>query len=193
MTSEKSVIGIVGEKGAGKESVGNMLMDFFAPNKVVRVRSSDILAETLVIWNLPQNRFNLQHMAIAVNGQFGAGTLSAAVKNRIEKSDADIIIFDGVRWESDIALVKSFKQHAVIYVTADAHLRYERTKKRKQKVGEDSATFEQFLEEEKVATELQIPVFGKSANFTIFNNGSMADLEVEVKKLSVKPLFKAGE
>jgi dephospho-CoA kinase len=109
--------------------------------------------------------------------------LSTASKNRIGSAKADIVLFDGVRWESDVKLVRSFRKNFLIYVTADPKVRYERTKARKQKVGEDLATFDQFLEDEKIATEIYIPEFGKSADFKIENNGTLDDLKSQITKI----------
>lgn len=182
MNSQKIVIGLTGEKGSGKETVGDLLIELFYPKKVLRIRSSDILRETLTLWGLPLNRHNLQYMAIIMNREFGDTTLSDAVRARILSLEADIVIVDGMRWESDVSLIRSFKNNFLIYVTADAEIRYERTKKRKQKVGEESISFEQFLEEEKVATETLIPIIGERADKVIKNNEGPNELKSEVEK-----------
>lgn len=192
MEKEKIVIGIVGEKGGGKETVGNLLIEYLGDISVARVRSSDVLSETLKIWGIPLDRHNLQHLAIVMNQGYGPETLSGAVKNRILTTNTDVVLFDGVRWEADINLVRSFKKHFLVYVTADPKIRYERTKKRKEKVGEESATFEQFMEDEKVATEVLIPVFGKDADFKIVNEGSLEDVKIEVKKVVVDMIKRFG-
>lgn len=181
----KLIIGLVGEKGGGKETVGNLLAGILADKKVVRVRSSDILAETLTAWDLPLNRHNLQHLAIVMDGGYGKGTLSHAVKRRIETLDADVVVFDGIRWETDAELLRSFDRNFLIYVTADIKMRYERSKLRKEKVGEDMISFEKFVGEESVDTETHIGKIGHGANCTIANDGTTDDLRTKVEKCVV--------
>ncbi len=183
MTSkEKFIIGLIGEKGSGKETVGNLVMDLLPKKKVVRVRFSDILAETLTLWNLPLNRSNLQYMAIIMNQQFGAGTLTEAVRNRLTSIKADVIILDGLRWETDIDLLRSFAHNIFIYITANEQTRYERIKARKEKIGESSVSFEKFREEELMKNEILIPSFGKTADVTIHNDADMNKLRGHVEK-----------
>ena len=185
MTTEKLIIGLVGEKGSGKETAGKLIEELMPQKKVVRVRFSDILAETLTLWNLPLSRHNLQYMAIIMNQQFGATTLSDAMEHRIANIDADIVLIDCIRWESDVVLLRSFPHNKLIYVTADAKIRYERIKQRKEKVGEGGVSFERFQEEELVKTEVLIPSIGKTANVAIHNDSGLEKLREHIKKALV--------
>ncbi len=180
---EKLVIGIVGEKGGGKETVGNILIELLSPKRVIRVRSSDILRETLIQWDIPLTRHNQQHVAIVMNEGFGLGTLSKAVRKRIDVLDADIVLFDGIRWESDAELLHAFTHHKLIYVTADAKTRYERSVRRNEKADESSVTFQQFMQEELARTETNIPTIGKTADYTIINEQGPGELKEEIRKI----------
>jgi dephospho-CoA kinase len=182
MTTEKLIIGLIGEKGSGKETVGNFILELVGTKKAVRIRFSDILAETLTLWNLPLNRNNLQYMAIIMNQQFGAGTLTEAMRNRMKTIKADVIIIDGLRWETDIELLRSFPNNKLIYVTADEQTRYERIKARKEKIGEGSVTFDKFREEELMKNEILIPSLGKEADVTIVNDSDLEKLRAKVEK-----------
>lgn len=178
----KIIIGLVGEKGSGKETFGNLLQELIPEKKIVRIRSSDILSETLTLWDIPKTRENLQDLAIYMDQGFGKGTLSHAVFARIEKMDADIVIFDGVRWETDVDLIRKFPKNFLVYVTASLETRFERIKTRKEKAFEEGTTLKQFMHEEKKLTELQIPKIGKEADFKIENNTSLQDFKTQVKK-----------
>jgi dephospho-CoA kinase len=192
MNPEKIVIGLVGEKGGGKETVGDFIISLLPDKKVVRVRSSDILRETLTEWGLPLTRHNQQHLAIVMDQGFGLGTLSAAVKKRIATIDADVVLFDGIRWDTDVDLLRSFDKSFLIYVTAPAEMRYERVKLRKQKVGEESASYELFMEEEKVGTEVKIPEIGKGADAIAQNIGNQEDLKATVEQILIDIKRKSG-
>jgi dephospho-CoA kinase len=178
------VLGLVGEKGSGKQTFSDYLKKFAKGKKIAHMRFSDILRETLELWSLELSRANYQQVSIAFNKTFGAGTLSRALYNRVLKQEADIVILDGVRWLSDEELINSFPQKFMIYVTAKAENRFERLKTRNEKVGEGDVTFEQFLAEEKVKTETLIPKIGKRADIKIDNNGSFKDLEEKVKSFA---------
>lgn len=177
------VIGLVGEKGSGKQTFVNFLKQI-APNLNIRqVRFSDILAQTLILWDIPVTRSNLQNLSLVMNDAFGAQALANAAKFSIEGDSADMIILDGIRREAEYKLVKSMKNSILIYITAKQNLRYQRIKKRSEKVGEVGLTFEQFLKEEKSKAESKIPKISKKADIKIENNGSLEEFKSSILKL----------
>lgn len=186
----KIIIGLVGEKGSGKETFVQVLRECLSNVSINHVRTSDILKETLALWDLPITRRNLQDLAIVMDGGYGLGTLTRAMKARIEKDSSDIVIFDAVRWQSDAEMVRSFPKHFLVYITADIKTRYERTKARKEKQGESSASYEQFVEEEQIATELDIPKIGATAEAKILNNAGLTEYKAEVQKFCTAELNK---
>lgn len=176
------VLGVTGEKAGGKETFSKILQTFISPRSFALVRSSDVLRETLNLWNLPKTRRNLQEMAIAMNTHFGDQTLSNIVKSRIESTDADVVVFDGVRWPGDLEVVRSFPTNLIVYVTASVNSRYERSKARGEKSDERYSSLDKFVEEETISTETYIPTIGKTADIVIENDGTYSEFEMEVKK-----------
>ncbi|MBI4035951.1 AAA family ATPase [Candidatus Daviesbacteria bacterium] len=175
------IIGLVGEKGSGKQTFVNFLKQI-APNLNIRqVRFSDILAQTLLIWDIPITRPNLQKLSLVMNEAFGQGSLANAAKFSIEGDTADITIFDGIRREAELKLVKSMKNSTIIYITAQQDLRYKRLKARSEKVGETGLTFEQFLTEENSKAEGNIVNLGKKADIKIENNGSLEEFKKKIE------------
>lgn len=183
---KKTIIGLVGEKGSGKETFGDLLIKLLPEKKILRIRSSDILSESLELWEIEKTRENLQDLAIIMDNHFGKGTLSKAVKKRIEGMDADIVIFDGVRWDSDVELIRSFPENYIIYVTANLDIRFKRIKNRKEKAFEEGTTMDQFMHEEKKLTELQIPKIGETADFKLENNSNLDELKRQVNTFCQK-------
>lgn len=181
----KIIIGLVGEKGSGKETFGNFLIEVAKGKKVTRVRFSDLLNETLELWDIPKTRENLQNLAVIMDQCFGVGTLTHAISQRLNKIDGDIILLDGVRWESDEKMIRSFSKNLLVYISADAPLRFERLQKRKEKHHE-AETFEQFIKEETAKNELLIPKIGKRADIKIENNESFEDLKEKVNQFYSK-------
>ena len=183
----KIVIGLVGEKGSGKETFGNFLKVLLPRKHIDRIHFSDILVETLALWDIPKTRSNLQILAQYME-EFGKGTLSSAIKKRALKSKAEIVIIDGIRWESDLKMLKSFPKNLLVYITADLKIRYQRTKLRKEKAFEEATTFEQFMKEEKAKNEVLIPKIGYGADFKIINNATLEEFRAQVEKFSDKYL-----
>src|ERR1700722_3255043 len=130
----KLVIGLAGLPLAGKETVGNKLEMLFKADghTVSRHRFSDVLRDTLDLWGMPHGRSNEQILAQIMQrpGGFPEGVLSRAVKARLSKDTADVGILDGMRWDSDEAMIREFPadgiKSLVIYVFADEDHRYAR-------------------------------------------------------------------
>lgn len=179
--NSKIIIGLVGEKGSGKETFGNFLIELAKGKKVERVRFSDILYETLRSWSIDTTRFNLQHLAVVMDKGYGEGTLTNAIFQRIQNLRSDIVILDGVRWSTDEKLIRSFDKNFLIYITAKTDLRFERLQKRQEKKDE-AKTYAQFMSEEKAPNEVLIPKIGKRADLRVENNGTFEDLKKEVEK-----------
>lgn len=176
------IIGLVGEKGSGKDTFAHFLADLVKGKKIVHIRFSDLLKQTLNLWDLSISRSNLQKMAQVLEEGFGSGTVAHGIEIQIQKNDADIIVLDGIRWVPDVKLLKKFSSHTLVYITADSKLRFERLKTRGEKKGESEMAYEQFLKEEKAPNELLIPEIGAQANMKIVNNGSIENFKLEIKE-----------
>lgn len=187
MDSKKIVVGLVGEKGSGKETFTQLLGEIAPDLKILRIRFSDVLNETLKLWGIPQTRSNLQVLAVIMKNQFGP-ILSHAVYQRILVNSAQIIILDGVRWQPDVELIRDFPHSFLVYVTAPIKLRYERIRSRTEKQGEFNMSFEQFMKEETTENELLIPKIGMGADFKVSNNGTMEHFKMQVGRFCTKLL-----
>lgn len=181
------IIGLVGEKGSGKDTFAKYLQEISEKN-VAHIRFSDLLKQTLKLWDLPVTRANLQKLAQVLE-DFGTGTVAHGLEKQIRGTEAEIIILDGIRWKPDVELLKKFPSHKLVYITADPKLRFERLKARGEKDGEANMSYEQFLKEEKATNELLIPEIGSQAEYKITNNGSIEDFKQEIKKLVAANLY----
>lgn len=179
----KLVIGLVGEKRAGKETFTDLLKEFLPAGTIlVRMRFSDIISEILDILGIPKTRENMQRLPIALIREFGAGTITNAMKKRLTSAKMDLMIVDGVRRLTDAAMIKSIPESKLVYVTAGALVRYERAKNSNAKIGEESITFEKFLEQDQAEIEKEIPLIGAAADFGIQNEGSVEEFRRQVQK-----------
>jgi dephospho-CoA kinase len=173
----KLVIGIIGAPLAGKETCANVLDQLLVEDgyRVSRHTFSDILRDTLTLWDIPHTRDNLQKMAIVMNAETGFhdGALSRAMRRRLMSDDADVAILDGVRWLGDEKMIRGLNDDGIksvfVYLTADPKVRYARLISRN-RVGEAATTWEDFSRQEKVRTEVDIPDIGSRAEITLENN-----------------------
>lgn len=167
------VIGLVGEKGGGKGTAVRLISESLPPDvRCAGVRFSDILRDTLTQWHLPHTRANLQNLSKIMDAEFGNGTLAHAMGHRIASINADIVVLDGVRWEADRLLIRSFSTNLLIYITASTRVRYERICGRGENTKEHESSFEQFLTEEQAISERAIPAIGATADIRITNDGA---------------------
>ena len=176
------IIGLLGEKRAGKGTFVKLLKEIAQPKIIGVVRSVDILFETLKIWKIEPTRSNLQNLVRAMEEKYGQGTLTQAVYGRIINDSSEVVVFDGVRLETDLVLIRKFEKNFLVYVTASPRTRWERSKTASEKAGENFASLEQFMDEEKAYTEQFISKIGAAADFKIINEGTIEDYRKEVKR-----------
>lgn len=183
----KIVIGLIGEKGAGKGTVSDYLLEKYG---AVHFGTSKILRRTLEDLHLSVTRDNLIKLALVLKEGYGPSVIIDSLIQDIEKNNAELAMADGIRMHGDVEpFQKKYRENFfLVYVTADLRLRYKRTKMRKEKEGEDEATLEQFMEEEGRLTELSIHEIGRHAEFKLNNNGTADELKKQTDEMMKKIL-----
>jgi uridine kinase len=177
----KVYIGLTGEIGSGKGTFVTFLKELLSERTIVHQRFSDLLRETLALWSLPATRKNLQDVAIAMEHQFGDGTIANGAKQYALRTEADIVIIDGVRWLPDEKMIRGFPKGILVYITAPDRIRFERRKSANEKINEGNTTWERFEEEAKAENERYIPDIGNRADFKIVNDGTLEAYRDKVK------------
>lgn len=184
----KKVIGIFGEKGSGKETFTQLLKELLPGKKVQGVRTSEILKQTLLFWNLPDVRENYSMLVTNMERVFGPGTLAKANSKLIDNSDADIIVVDGIRRQPEVDLVKSFPGSILIYLTTNSQVRFERIKARGERENERSMTHEEFIEEESLPTEQYFDQMKEMADLTLENSEDLEEFRQTIHEFVLKYL-----
>ncbi len=186
----KLVIGIIGAPLAGKETCANLFEKLLIEDgySVSRHTFSDILRDTLALWNIPPDRENLQKMAIIMNAEtgFGDGTLSRAMKQRLMNDTADVTIIDGIRWLGDEAMIRDLNEDGAktifIYIEASAEIRYARLMER-DRDDESATTREEFLKQDNARTEVDIVEIGARAEIILQNNyADVRDFKKDIER-----------
>jgi dephospho-CoA kinase len=172
MNSKQIVIGLVGEAGAGKDTVADYLKHRY---DATLLRFSDPLKQTLSMLVDRPSREDQAWLAMALKERFGKDVLFRMLKRHMDE-DAAIISINGLRYEEDLNFLRTFPNYSLLYITCDPKLRWERSTKRGEK-SDDNASFEKFLEmESRLETERAISEIGAQAEYCIENDSTLEEL-----------------
>lgn len=179
MSNTKNILGLVGEKFAGKDVVANYLVKTY---NAEHVRFSHIFDEILNILKIPVSRANEIAIGNGIRSVFGEGVFVPAVVNRVQASKASLVVVNGIRLPEEYAALKALGAKFV-YIHAPAILRFERYGLRKEKTDDGVMDYENFMALEKTHTEEFIKGLGEKADYNIENAGSLEDLYGKIKSI----------
>jgi len=165
------IIGLVGEKLAGKDVIANYLVDRYEAS---HFRFTHILDAILEELNLPVSRKNEIDLGLGLRKVFGEHVLVNALEKRVKEAWTKIIVVNGIRMD-EMEVVKGWGAKT-IYVTAPIQTRFERYNHRHEKTDDAQMDMEQFRRQEDGPTEVRIPELGGKADFKIDNTGSLEEL-----------------
>lgn len=174
------IIGIVGTQGSGKNYISEYVIAHYGGDHLT---FSDFLSHVLAKMNLPKSRENMIKLSVSLRNEFGDDLLSHAIAAEALRSEADLVLVDGIRRLGDLTAFRPMPNFTLIAVNADPKLRFERMKKRGEKAGESDMSWEQFEAEEKAPTEVTIPESMTYANHVIMNDGTKEDLEARIDEV----------
>lgn len=177
---DRKIFGLTGLMACGKGTVAKYLVE---KNGAAGFRFSTIVRDILDRLYLPQSRENFQKMVPILLEGFGTDLLSKIMAQDVMKSDKKIIVIDGIRRFPDIEHLKKIPGFKLVAIEVDAKIRYQRLVARGENAGDSEKTWEQFLEEHKAATEIDIPKLMEAADIKINNNGSIEELYKQLDNL----------
>lgn len=180
---DKIVIGLVGEIASGKSTVAQFLTDHLNSETA---SFSQPLRNILDILGLPQSRENMVWLGVDLRERFGQDILAKAVFKMVNDSPNQIICLPNIRLAGDITLLKTLPGFVLVSIEADQKIRYERLIKRRQNPDDAAKTWEEFLTDSQLPTEVTIREVAKQAQFSIDNNTDLTDLFKQVKQIICK-------
>ncbi|MDZ7611841.1 MAG: hypothetical protein U5L10_03700 [Candidatus Moranbacteria bacterium] len=169
---QKTIIGLVGEVGSGKDTVGEYLEEKYGAKQV---RFADPIKETLSIYFDKLSRADQQWLFLAFQERFGGDILSRAIRKKIEEDPNPIMVVNGLRMPPDYDFIRSFENNHILYVTASQKTRWNRSSKRDEK-SDDDGNFEDFKKIDEKPTEVHVPEIGAKADYTIENEKDLEHL-----------------
>ncbi|GEM_PF-1417062 len=190
----KLVIGIAGIKFSGKNDAYKFLETLLLErgHTIARISSGELIRGSIAYWKIPETNRNLQRFAKLLVEELWEGMeargrkaiISNVVKDIINSSPQDVVVFDGVRWRTDVDMIKSFPQSLIIYIDASEETCRKRTAGRKEKAGEGElmteSDFRNLLSRPTETWIPQIKRFG-FADCVVENEGSKEELKELVR------------
>ena len=170
------VIGIIGAKAAGKDTIARHIAAKYKGNAHAH---SEVLEQILRILKLPITRDNAIKL-VALRKNFGENVLANALNKRIKNDNSEIEILTGVRFDSELQNIRSYPHNALIYIDAPIETRYLWQTQRKIRSDDSTMSYEEFVKIEKRETEIHIQELGAQADYTIINEGSLDELYAKV-------------
>jgi dephospho-CoA kinase len=182
--NKKIVLGITGELLSGKSSAAEFYIKEFAADYF---KFAALLVNALNILGLPLTRLNQQDMAAMLKEQFGGEVLVNALAKKAARSDKQFLLFEGLRKPDEVAaILKEIPDFKLIYIEAKLETRFERQQNRQEKAGENSKTFEEFIESHKHSADASIPLLLQSADYVIHNDGSVDEFQKQLRSIVKK-------
>lgn len=163
---QKIIIGLVGPMASGKEVTKKYLESKYGAKSC---KFSTIVRDVLDRVFVEKSRENLSAISTALRGLFGDDLFSRVIAQDTQNLDSNVVVVDGVRRLTDVSHLTALPNFYLISIDADPQVRFKRMVLRNENRGDAEKTFEQFMEEHNLETELQIPEVMKSAKFTIDN------------------------
>ena len=175
------LIGITGTDGAGKGTV----VDYLVSKKgFVHYSSRSFILEEINRLGLPTTRNQMRLTANELRGKYGN---EFVVRQALEKAKTDgaaYAIVESVRAIAEAEYLQA-QGGVLLAVDADQKLRFDRVQERRSE--SDQVTFEEFVAHEELERNdpdphgMQKGRVIEMADYTIVNNGSLAELELQIE------------
>lgn len=176
----KIILGLVGSPAAGKGEATAYIVDKY---KASAHRFSTPMFDCLKRLFIPDSRINLIKFSEITREAFGDDLYAKVVAQDCANDTAEVVVVEGIRRMADISLLNQLDNFHLIYITASVEIRYERTKQRGEKAGENEMTLETFLAQEQASTEVLIPAIGATAKYMIDNSGTKEELHSKIDEI----------
>lgn len=176
----KIIIGLAGEMACGKGTAAKHIQK---EHKASSYRFSTMLRDVLNRLYIEQTRENVAGISTILRQKFGEDLFAKVMAEDVKRDSDDIIAIDGIRRMADIEYLKKIPEFKLIYIEADIKRCYERIIHRGENSDDNGKTFDEFVKEHELETELQIKDLKNYADYVIDNNGDYNHFYQQIDKI----------
>ncbi|MDD5127732.1 MAG: AAA family ATPase [Dehalococcoidales bacterium] len=181
------IIGVVGKNGSGKDEVLKYLRDKYG---VPFLATGDMVRAVAAREGRELSRENLREISERYFAKYGKGCFVKLVAEEIKKNGWNIAGISGIRAGEDIEILQGIfgKDFVLVNVfVTDPHQRYLRMRSRGE--ARDPLDYAQFQRQEEAEEKLfNLSAAASRADYSLSNDGTLADLHRNIEKLLLKPL-----
>jgi len=185
MPNSVKIIGAVGRNGSGKDEVLKYLK---AKYNVPFLSTGDVVREIAQKEGVAPTREHLGEISERYFHQLGRGCFVKMLAERLQQSGLKVAGISGIRSLDDVKILKGIFGQDFILIrvdVSDPQLRFTRMTLRNEV--RDPHSYEQFLsQEENEAKIFNINEAEKLADYTVNNDGPLADLHLQIDRLVVE-------
>ena len=174
------IIGMTGLIASGKGAAAKYCEETY---KASNHRFSTMLRDALDRFHLPHTRENMVAISEAMREKFGQDIMAKVLAEDASQDDNDIVIVEGIRRIPDITHLAKLPNFILVRIEAEPATRYARLTQRGENTDDNSKTYEQFLTDHQLPTEVTIPEVMALATVSLDNNGDLADLYKQLDTL----------
>jgi len=179
----KVIIGLVGQIASGKDITKKYIIQKYGAESV---KFSQILRDILIRLDVPASRENISALSFSVRQIFGEDIFAKVITRDVKTFKSNIVVVDGVRRMEDIEFLKNLPEFSLVSVDALPEIRYQRMKIRNENPGDAEKTFEEFLKQQLLETEMTIAGVMKEAQYQLTNNTTLEDFKRDIDSLMVE-------
>ena len=176
----KIILGFTGLIACGKGTATQYLKEHY---KAETFRFSTMLRDVLTRLYLEHSRENMSGISTGLRNIFGQDLMAKVMAEDVANSQADLIVVDGIRRMDDIKYLRALPGFKLVAIEADMKTRYERLLQRGENPDDKNKTWEAFVADHQLETELTILDTIKAADMVVNNDASLEDLQKQLDNL----------
>jgi dephospho-CoA kinase len=174
------IIGITGLMASGKGAAAKYYEEkYHASNN----RFSTMLRDALDRFYLPHTRENMVAMSEAMREKFGQDIMAKVIAEDAKNDANDLVVIEGIRRIPDITHLAKLPNFILVKIEAKPETRYSRLTQRGENEDDSGKTYEQFILDHQLPTEMTIPEVMNLATVSISNEGDFTELHEQLDKL----------
>jgi dephospho-CoA kinase len=169
------VIAICGLPGSGKTTAIEAIKDLG-----IIVTMGDVVRNEVKIRNLEPTGNNIGKIAKDLREKNGPAIIAEKCVELIKKKNEEIIFVDGVRSVSEVMVFRKYWKFPIIAIVIDEEKRFKHLFERNR--SDDPKSLEDLKDRDKREIEFGLGEVLEIADYRIYNNSSIEDLEKKIRK-----------